>query len=42
MVSFSLNLHLIYDVILHTGRFQGTIEKVDGGIKVNGNKVSVF
>ena len=24
------------------GRFQGTIEKTDGGIKVNGNKISVF
>ena len=24
------------------GRFQGTIEKTDGGIMVNGNKVDVF
>lgn len=24
------------------GRFDGTIEKTDGGIKVNGNKVNVF
>ena len=25
-----------------TGTFKGTIEKTDGGIKVNGEKVSVF
>ena len=24
------------------GRFQGTIEKTDGGIKVNGNTIKVF
>ena len=30
------------DVIFAIGRFDGTIEKTDGGIKVNGNKVDVF
>ncbi len=30
------------DVIFAIGRFDGTIEKVDGGIKVNGEKVDVF
>ena len=28
--------------IVYLGRFQGTVEKVDGGIKVNGNMVHVF
>ena len=32
---------LIADVI-STGRFDGTIEKTDGGIKVNGQKIDVF
>ena len=30
---------VIYVVLICAGQFQGTIEKTDGGIKVNGEKI---
>ena len=28
--------------VTHIGRFEGTVEKTDGGIKVNGHTVKLF
>lgn len=42
MIQFTVSIFINFPILIsNIGRFQGTVEKCEGGIKVNGNKVRV-